>query len=398
MTKNTLPNVGGWLMLSGILAIAATLRVTFTGVAPLLDEIRANFGQSTAETGLLTTLPLIAFAIIAPMAAILARHLGMERSLFAAMLAICLGIVLRSSGSVSLLWIGTLVIGCAISFGNVLLPGLIKRDFPGDVARLTGAYSLMMGIAAAAGSAVMVPVASAGFGWQGALLTLAIFPVVALALWLPQMRKKSSLNLSSPPVAQGRTLWRSSLAWQVTMFLGLNSLVYYVIVGWLPAILVSYGMSATQAGSLHGLMQLATAAPGLFIGVLLAKLKDQRGIAASVALLCAISTTGLWLAPGFAALWVTLFGFGAGATMILGLTFIGLRAKSAHQAAALSGMAQGVGYLLAACGPPAIGKLHDINGNWGIPLLTVALICLIMAAFGACAGRAREIDTPPPVH
>ena len=163
-----------------------------------------------------------------------------------------------------------------------------------------------------------------------------------------------------------RGIWRSALAWQVTLFLGINSLVYYVIIGWLPSILQSMGYSEAQAGSLHGLLQLATAAPGLAIPLILHRLRDQRGIA-------------------------VLFGFGSGATMILGLTFIGLRASSAHQAAALSGMAQSVGYLLAACGPPLMGRIHDANGDWHIPLLAVALISLVMAVCGALAGRDREI-------
>lgn len=177
----------------------------------------------------------------------------------------------------------------------------------------------------------------------------------------------------------------------MTLFLGINSLVYYVIIGWLPSILQSMGYSEAQAGSLYGLLQLATAAPGLAIPLILHRLRDQRGIAVLVALMCAISAAGLWLLPELAIGWTLLFGFGSGATMILGLTFIGLRASSAHQAAALSGMAQSVGYLLAACGPPLMGRIHDANGDWHIPLLAVALISLVMAVCGALAGRDREI-------
>jgi CP family cyanate transporter-like MFS transporter len=178
----------------------------------------------------------------------------------------------------------------------------------------------------------------------------------------------------------------------VTLFLGINSLIYYVIIGWLPAILLSLGYSETQAGSLHGLLQLATAAPGIVIPLILHRLRDQRSIAALVALMCAVSAAGLWLVPAHAVLWTVIFGFGSGATMILGLTFIGLRASSAHQAAALSGMAQSVGYLLAAFGPPLMGKIHDASGDWRIPLIACALLAVVMAAFGIFAGRDREID------
>lgn len=220
-----------------------------------------------------------------------------------------------------------------------------------------------------------------------------VFPLLAILSWLPQSRHRAEAPLTGSGAMHNRGIWRSALAWQVTLFLGINSLVYYVIIGWLPSILQSMGYSEAQAGSLHGLLQLATAAPGLAIPLILHRLRDQRGIAVLVALMCAISAAGLWLLPGLAIGWTLLFGFGSGATMILGLTFIGLRASSAHQAAALSGMAQSVGYLLAACGPPLMGKIHDANGDWHIPLLAVALISLVMAVCGALAGRDREIHS-----
>lgn len=383
--RNTL-----WLI-AGILLIATTLRVTFTGVAPLLDAIRAEYQLTTAQTGMLTTLPLLAFGLISPLAAGFARRAGMERSLFAALLLICIGIAVRSLPSATLLFVGTAIIGCGIALGNVLLPGLIKRDFAGHIARMTGAYSLTMGGAAALGSALVVPLASAGAGWHGALLMLMAFPLLALLLWLPQLRQRAPSALTGPRSLQHRGIWRSLLAWQVTLFLGINSLIYYIIIGWLPAMLLEHGYSEAQAGSLHGLLQLATAAPGLLVPLVLHRLHDQRTLAVLVALMCAVGSAGLWLLPAQATLWTLLFGFGSGGTMILGLTFIGLRASSAHLAAALSGMSQSVGYLLAACGPPVMGKIHDLSGGWHWPLISCALLSVAMAGFGFCAGREQEI-------
>ncbi|WP_039058149.1 CynX/NimT family MFS transporter [Enterobacter sp. Bisph1] len=379
------------LLIAGILMIATTLRVTFTAAAPLLDAIRAEYGLTTAQTGMLTTLPLLAFALISPLAAGVARRFGMERSLFAAMVLICLGIALRSLPSALLLFVGTAIIGCGIALGNVLLPGILKRDFAQHVAKLTGAYSLTMGVAAALGSAAVVPLAQHGAGWHGALLMLMVFPLVALALWLPRLRAEAPVALSSSGALHNRGIWRSGLAWQVTLYLGINSLIYYIVIGWLPSILIAHGFTDAQAGSVHGMLQLATAVPGLLVPLILPRLKDQRGIAVVTAMFCAVGSLGLWLSPAQAALWTLVYGFGSGATMILGLTFIGLRACSAHQAAALSGMAQSVGYLLAACGPPLMGKVHDASGDWQLPLLACVLLSLVMAVFGAFAGRDREI-------
>lgn len=381
------------LLLLGILMIATTLRVTFTGVAPLLDRVRDSFGLTTAQTGILTTLPLLAFAIVSPVAAGFARRFGTERTLFTAVIIICAGIALRSAGSVAFLYLGTTIIGCGIAIGNVLLPSLLKRDFPGQVAQLTGAYSLTMGVAAAIGSVMVVPVALHGYGWQGALLSLMIFPLVALLVWLPQLSQHTPANLSTNPALRSRGIWSSPLAWQVTLYLGINSFIYYIIIGWLPSILISHGYTQAQAGSLHGLLQLATAVPGLFIGLVLSRLKDQRAIAVLMAMLWGICAIDLWLLPDFASIWICLGGFGSGAAMILGLSFIGLRTGSAHQAAALSGMAQCVGYLLAAFGPPLMGKIHDISGSWSLPLMGCALLSVLMAGFGAQAGRQTEIGT-----
>lgn len=235
---------------------------------------------------------------------------------------------------------------------------------------------------------------AAGFEWFWLARRVAhadVFSSAGSFLWLPQWRSQQHANLSTSRALHTRGIWRSPLARQVTLFLGINSLIYYVIIGWLPAILISHGYSEAQAGSLHGLLQLATAAPGLLIPLFLHHVKDQRGIAAFVALMCAVGAVGLCFMPAHAITRTLLFGFGSGATMILGLTFIGLRASSAHQAAALSGMAQSVGYLLAACGPPLMGKIHDANGDWSVPLMGVAILSLLMAIFGLCAGRDKEI-------
>ncbi|MFT3801116.1 MAG: MFS transporter [Burkholderiaceae bacterium] len=377
-------------LLLGILLIAANLRAPFTGLPPLLGSIQADFGLGTTAVGALTTLPLLAFALVSPFAALLAREYGLERALFGALAAVALGIALRSTGVLWSLYAGTGIIGMGIAVGNVLLPSLVKRDFPDSVAALTGAYALAMGVAAALGSAAVVSLADA-IGWRSALAAFLILPLAALAVWMTQLgaHAKPASGTTTPP--PGGKVWHSALAWQVTLFLGLNSTIYYVAIGWLPTILIDAGLSAEHAGSLHGVLQLATAVPGLVLGPILRRLRDQRLAAAVAAGLSVVALLGLTALPQLALAWSILFGAGTGAGIILGLSFIGLRTRNPHQAAALSGMSQCIGYLLAAAGPMAMGALHDMLGGWRVPLGLCAILALVAVFLGLLAGRDRHV-------
>lgn len=377
---------GQTALLIGIMLIAANLRAPITGMPPVLDPIRADFALGTAAAGALTTLPLLAFALMSPFSTLLAREYGLERTLFGALVAIALGIVLRSAGAPWSLYAGTGIIGMGIAVGNVLLPSLVKRDFPNNVAALTGAYALAMGVAAALGSAAVFPLAQI-CGWHGALAAFLVLPLAALIVWTTQLDGHSSPAAGTATPPHGGKIWRSTLAWQVTLFLGLNSTIYYVAISWLPTILVDGGMSPTQAASLHGVLQLATAVPGLVLGPILRRMRDQRLAAGAVAIASAVALLGLWEAPQLSIFWSILFGIGTGGGIILGLSFVGMRTGNAHQAAALSGMAQCIGYLLAAAGPMCIGALHDMLGGWRVPLLLCAAVALAAAVLGILAGR-----------
>jgi CP family cyanate transporter-like MFS transporter len=361
--------------------------------------IRGSFELSTTQAGMLITLPLLAFAAMSPFAAQLAKAYGLERSLFAALLLIGGGIVVRSAGPVWCLFLGTAVIGGGIAIGNVLLPSLLKRDFPDKVATLTAVYALTMGAAAAASSAIAIPLTRwSGLGWRFVIATLVLLPFLSALLWLPQLRNRTApANGTAMPV-HGARVWRSALAWQVTLFLGLNSFVYYVAISWLPAILHDAGYSPQQAGSLHGVLQLATALPGLVLVPLVRRMKDQRMVAFVASIISMAGLLGLLLAPAWATAWTICFGLGAGSTIILGLAFVSLRATHSQQAAALSGMAQCVGYLLAAVGPALVGGLHDALGNWNVALGLCVGLCFVMALFGLLAGRAIHVGGGSPGH
>ena len=395
--KTPIRTLGGHgLLLVGILLIASTLRAPIIGVAPMLGMIREATGISAAEAGMLTTLPLLAFAAISPFAAGLARQYGMERSLFGALLIIATGIVLRSAGPVWALFLGTGALGVGIAVANVLLPSLLKRDFPTRITSLTGAYAVTAGLVSALVSTAAIPLAHLpNSSWRLSLATLLIFPIAALIAWFPQLRLRAAPMHGVASAPHGRRIWRSPLAWQVTAFLGLTSLVYNLVTAWLPAMLVDAGYPAATAGSLHGLSQLATAVPGLILGPIVRRMKDQRGIAIAVSLATSLSLLGLWQLPSLAMLWVSLFGFGAGAAFILGLTFVSLRAADSDQAAALSGMAQCIGYSLAAAGPPLAGLVHDATGGWTAALAFCVVAAALMAVLGSFAGRDTTISPSP---
>lgn len=386
------------LILAGILLIAANLRAPITGLPPLLPILQPALDLDTTLAGLLTTLPLLAFAFFSPLAPRLARRTGLEAVLFAALVLIAGGIALRSLGPQWSLFAGTAAIGIGIALGNVLLPSLIKRDFPTRIPSMTGAYALTMGMAAAMASATMTPLATRfGLGWDGALATMIVLPLAALAVWWTRLSGRHNPAAMTTAGTRAAPVWTSALAWQVTLFMGLNSFVYYVIVGWLPTILLAHGHSATGAGSLHGLMQLASAVPGLLLGPLIQRSRNQKAIAVAVSLLIVLALGGLLAHPSLATLWVVCFGFGAGAGVTLSLMFMGLRTRSPEQAAALSGMAQCIGYLLAASGPPLIGWMHDAAGSWDVPLAGCLALALVMAVFGFLSGRDRQIHDTRPV-
>lgn len=378
------------ILLIGILLISANLRAPFTGVPPLLGAIQQELGLSTFATGAITTLPLLAFAILSPVSATFARLYGLERSLLGALIAIAVGILLRSVGTSWGLYLGTTVLGMGIAVGNVLLPSIVKRNFPQNVASITGAYALSMGIAAAIGSAVAIPIANA-WGWRIALLAFLVFPIAAIVAWLMQGKERPAPQTQASAPLKTQELWRSPLAWQITLFLGLNSTIYYIIVGWLPNILTDAGLTPAEAGSMHGAMQLATAIPGLLIGPLLRYLPDQRLAALSMCMLSVAALAGLLVAPQMALIWAVMFGIGTGACIILGLSFVGLRTRNAQQAAALSGMSQCIGYLLASVGPMAIGAMHDALGGWNSSLILCIALALIATVMGMQAGRDRSL-------
>lgn len=380
------------LLVVGIVLIAMTLRAPITGIAPVLEQVIEHFNLTASQAGLLTTLPLIAFAVASPLAAMLAKRLGLEISLLIALIFIGLGCFSRIFNFQSVLFIGTGIIGVGIAIGNVLLPSLIKRDFPQKVAIMTSIYVLSMGIVGGGFSALVIPLAEFNqFGWQISLALFSLVVVLAVLFWLPQLNQKTPPTQNLVQTKANSKIWHYPLAWQVTLYLGCNSLFTYIIVGWLPSILIENGHSAEQAGVLHGVFLIATAVPGLILVPLLAKLKDQRAPAVGLALLAAVSSLSLFYFPSLAFLFTLIVGFCSGACFILGLSFISYRTQNSQQAAALSGMGQCFGYSLAAFGPMLAGFLHSQIGDWSGAVWLCATGNLICATVGFWCGRNTQL-------
>lgn len=395
MYKNSLFPKRDVLLIIGILLIATNLRAPFTSMSPLLNIIREYYKLTATQAGILQTIPLLAFAVLSPFAAGLAHKVSIEKALFFSLLTIAAGVYMRSFAGIGGLYAGTLMLGSGIAIGNVLLPSILKRDLPHKAASLTGFYALMMGLAAALGSAIVIPVMeSLHTTWQNTLLFTLVFPLVSLIVWIPQLTTHKNINLDhqcSEQTQYKSNIWRSWLAWQVSLYFGINAFIYYIVVAWLPSILQSFGFSVAEAGSLHAVLQLSTAVPGIFIGPVLIRLRDQKVLSVVFALLGTFGLVGLLTKPSLATAWIVLIGISTGAGVILGLAFISLRARNSNQAASLSGMAQCLGYMLAAFGPPLAGLIHDKADSWTLPVISCACLTCVLSVLGYMTGRARQL-------
>ncbi len=378
------------LLLIGILLFASNLRAPLTAVGSLVPIIRDSLGVSNAVMGSISTLPLLAFAFISPFAPKIANRLGMEKTIFLSMILLAAGIVVRSIPGVGSLFIGTAVIGIMISFGNVLLPGLIKLNFPFRIGLMTGLYALCMNIFGALASGLSVPLSKVGnVGWQGALGVWAVLVIITLFIWYPQVKHPAPQpNLERGHEKKATNMWTSFTAWQVTIFLGLQSLMYYTYLTWLPDILHFHGYSSNQAGWLLSLMLFALIPVNFIIPIIADKLNNQKVLGAMVGFTFMLGTAGLF-SSNFLIIMVSavFIGIGCGSAYSLSMMFFTLRTKNGYEAAELSGMAQSFGYFLAALGPIIFGGLHDLIGSWITPLFMLLVIALMIMITGTLAGR-----------
>ena len=396
------PGTARAVLLLTILVVAANLRPTITAFGSVVGLVAADTGLGPGALGLLGGLPLLAFAVVSPVVHVLSRRLGAERAVLISTLALIVATVVRSlPGPVANLWIGTVLMGAAIAVANVVIPELVKQDFPGEVPLVTGLYTTVLGATAAVASGLALPVADLG-GWRLGIGVWGLLTVVAALVWPLRMRSRADRGPSvgsTGPVADAGPLssvWRSAVAWQVSLIMATQGLTYFLLVTWLPSIEVSLGVDPVTAGWHSFLYQVVGIAAGLGVTPFMRGRRDHRAVGVVISLLLIAAVLGLLTVPGLLVLWLVVAGLSGGGSLVLALALVGERSPSAAAAGRLSGMAQSVGYLLAAAGPWGAGLLFAATGRWTYPLLAVIAVAVVQLVLARRPGRARPPPHPPP--
>ncbi|MGI6879768.1 CynX/NimT family MFS transporter [Microbacterium sp. gxy059] len=382
----------GWPLVAASLVflVALNLRPALTSVGPLLPDIASAFALDEARQGVLGALPLIAFAAVSPLVPGIASRLGAERTILAALGLLAAGVVIRSTLGAGGLWAGTAVVGGAIAIGNVLVPVIVKRDFPRRMSLATGVYSACITLGASIASAVAVPLAGP-WTWRGSLAFWALPPLVAALLWALRLRVPApEPDLPLAPGDAPVSVWRQPTAWLVTAFMALQSTAYYIMITWLPTIEAAQGVSPERAGVHLFVYQLVGVAAGLAIPRLLRRPEGQVAATVTVSAPILIGALGLALAPDGGLAWIIMIGLGTGSSLVVALALIGIRGRTPDETMSLSGMAQSIGYLLAAVGPVLFGAIGQATGSWRPSLFALAAIAALQLAVAVPAGRVRR--------
>ncbi|MCQ6277153.1 MFS transporter [Bacillus sp. V3B] len=379
----------------GIVLVAFNLRPAITSVGPLVGMIQGDIGLAHWSAGLLTSLPLMAFAVVSPMVPKIASRLTNERALLLGLLILLIGIGIRSISMTFFLFAGTLFVGIGIALCNVLLPVIVKGHFPLKFGLMTSVYSTSMGLVASLASGISIPLASGlNLGWERALIVWVIPVVLAIFIWvyLVKINKRNPTDIKNVRPSDNR-IWRSPIAWQVALFMGFQSFLFYVTIAWLPEILHNQGVHMERAGWLLSLLQFVGLPFSFLVPVIAGRFRSQQWIVVVLGLFSFFGFGGLLLGSSYPVMMVSIIamGIGLGGSFPLALTFLGMRARDARQAAELSGMAQAIGYVLAAIGPMFIGYLYDFTHLWTIPLITLMIVTALLILFGVYAGRDQYV-------
>ena len=381
-----------WLLVLAIGLLALNLRPAVVAVGPLTPRIRADTGLSSAAVSLLTTLPLLCFGAFALVAPRLGRWLGTERTLALGYTALVGGIALRLVPGQLPLFAGAALAGAGIAIANVLLAGLIKRDFPEHTGLMMSMLSVMLIGGATLAAGLTVPIGDAlHAGWRPALGIWGILAAVALVVWLPVAVR----GHTPPPAGTGQAggVWRSRLSWWLAAYMAAQSLIFYGLTAWLSTLLQDHGISDTTSGLMLSVFNFLGIGSALVTPILANRRATQRGLVLGVGGMYVVGLTGLLVAPRSGAwAWMVPLGLGQGASIALGLSLFVLRTRSATAAAEISSMAQTVGYLVAGLGPVTVGALHGASGGWSLPLVELLAVDAIVFIAGWVAAGDRTLE------
>jgi MFS transporter, CP family, cyanate transporter len=384
------------LRLVAVLLVALNLRSAIAAVSPILGELRAELGLTPATAGLLTTLPVLCFALLAPASVALSRRLGLDGAILLGCGGIAVGSIVRVLDGVPVLLGATVIVGAGMTVGNVLVPVVVKEEFPRRAGQMTGLYTAALVTGASIAAALTAPFATL-WGWRPALGSWGLLAVVAAVVWrlaFPQPPADRATQQAEAPEATSP--WRSPVAWALAAFFGAQALCFYAVTAWLPTILVDEaGLTPAGAGGGASLFQVLGIAGTLAIPAVIHRRPHQGWLAVMAAAAFVVLFAGLLLWPRAWPLWVAMEGLAQGASISLGLTLIVLRAHRADVARRLSGMVQLVGYLTGAVGPVLIGWLYGRTDAWDVPLLTLLGVALALAILGRLAGADRSVDPDP---
>ena len=381
------------LALLALVFISLVLRPPVGAMGPLLDELQAVEGYSLFQVGLLTSLPVVCFGIGAFSGPSLVKRLTLNRAMMWVLVALFVAMVLRSFGGYVSLISFTVVIGLAIAIGNVLIPTIVREQFPNKLALVTGLYVTLLAISASLSASIAVPSSELFGGWRMALAIWLVPTALAIIFWMPisKVSVHAEETTSATHAEERRAVLVSPLAWAIVAFFGLQSAGFYAILNWLPSLLIDRGYTAIEAGTLLGLCTSIGIPTGFLISMVIKRFKSLSFLAVFVSLFTLAGLVILLVAPDLAVLACVVTGFGFAATFPLSLTLVGSRASTSTQTTQLSALAQGWGYLIAAIGAFVFGYFKDVTGDWTISLCVLIGITFVQVISGAFAGKDQKI-------
>lgn len=382
-------------MLLAIALMGVASRTPMAPVGVLQELIREGTGLSHGSLGLLTTIPVVVFALSSLAVSRVRSRFGLARTMAAGLAATAAGVLVRSWCGNWGIFAGTALVGLGLSASNVLIPSAVKENFPARAGAVTGLYTSCMYIASAAAAATALPVAAASGSWRLALSLW--FPAVLAAFfaWLFLARKAGgAAGRDAGSGGAVTALLRRSETWWITLLMGSQSVLYYSVMAWLPAILQSHGFSGAMAGEFTSVFQLSGAAGAVLSGIFLNRVKDLRGLCALLGGLfaAAVALLALGTGAGVLLLCAVLLGLCCSSSFSVVYCVVALRSADAQSAARLSGLSQTFGYLLAAACPTLMGKLFELTGSWLAPLCVLALAGVLYGTAGVMVGKCKEME------